>query len=110
METPKVFVPNKSHHNFKDALRYGKLIYVTTAHQSRYNINSMARCWQAVLLDSQPTDYILLTSLNTLCSVCASIFGAMHGRLNLLIWKEGRYIAREIILNDKGDRFNDSSN
>lgn len=97
---PRVFVPNLSNHDFSDAKRYGELIYVTRGKQRKYNINSMCRIWIASLEDSQPEDYIMLTSLSILCCIGCSVFAKKHGRLNLLLWRGGRYVARELILED----------
>lgn len=93
----KVFVPNLSNHNFTDAKRYGELIYVTKGEQAKFGVNSMARCWTAALEQSQPDDYIIITSLNILCSIGCSVFAAKHGCLNLLLWRKDRYIARELV-------------
>lgn len=97
---PKVFIPNLSNHDFSDAERYGKLIYVTKGKQGKYNINSMCRVWISTLEQSRAEDYIVLTSLGILCCVGCAVFAKKHGRLNLLLWRGGKYVARELILTD----------
>lgn len=99
MDTPKVFIPNLSNHNFIDAKRYGQLVFITKGEQAKYSVNSMARCWAAAMEDSKPTDYILLTSLNILCCIGCGMFAAKHKKLNILLWRRDRYIVREIIFN-----------
>lgn len=96
----KVFIPNLSAHDHSDAARYGELVYVTKGQLAKYATNNMYRVWMAALQESSPNDYILLTGLNTLCSIGCAIFGALHGRVNLLIWRTDRYISREIIFTD----------
>ena len=93
----RVFIPNLSSHDFSDAKRYGELVFITKGEQSKYNVNSMCRTWTGALAESEPTDYILLTSLSILCCIGCSVFSTKHGRLNLLLWKGGKYIARELI-------------
>jgi len=46
--------------------------------------------------DSQDDDYILITSLASLCCVACAIFAAKHQRLNLLIHKGDGYVSREL--------------
>jgi len=100
-ETPqRVFIPNKGHHDYSDAKRFGALHFVTKGIQNKYGIANMARCWEAALEDSCPTDFILQTSLSILTSIGVASFAMKHdGRVNLLLWQGGKYIERTIILN-----------
>ncbi len=45
---------------------------------------------------AEPDDYILLTSLTSLCSIACSIFAYKFGRLNILIFEDGEYIERTL--------------
>jgi hypothetical protein len=92
-----VFISNKSGHDFSDSKRYGAPVYVTVGQVNRFSVGYMARKWMRCLLASKKEDYILLTSLTILTVVGASIFGWMHGRLNLLIFRNNKYIARTIV-------------
>ena len=99
-EFQKVFIPNKGHHDYTDAKRYGELIFVTKGIQNKFSVANMARCWEDALEYSQPTDYILQTSLSILTSIGVASFAVKHnGRVNLLLWGNGRYIVRTIIFN-----------
>ncbi len=95
----KVFIPNKGVHDYSDAERYGQIVFVTKGEQSKNAVGKMARRWADVLKNSSPNDYILVTSLTTLCSIGCSVFALKHkGFLNLLLFREGRYIARTLRL------------
>lgn len=95
-----VYVANKSAHDFSDAKRYGKLVFVTSGRLNRFNVNDMHRRASEAMEKSQPGDYIVPCSLNVLNSVVCSTFVAKHGRLNLLLFKEGGYIERNIVFGD----------
>jgi hypothetical protein len=97
---PNVYIPNQSSHDHKDAERYGTVVYVTKGQLSKFATNSMYREWWKALRTSQPDDIILLSSLSTLQCIGCAIFGAMHGRLNLLLWRNDRYMKREILFSD----------
>ena len=97
---PKVFVPNLGSHDHSDAERYGELVYVTKGHIEKYATGTMYRVWLKALKDSSPDDIILQTGLSTLGNVGAAVFGAMHGRLNLLLWRTDRYILREMVFTE----------
>jgi hypothetical protein len=96
----KVYIPNKSGHNYKDAERYGELVFITAGVQNKYSVNHMVRIWQEVIKDSSPEDCIVLTGLNIICAIGCAVFARKHGRINLLIWRNERYIKREEILED----------
>jgi len=95
----KVFITNKGSHDYSDAARFGTLIYCTDGLVPKFNTNQMVREFEEVFANSDENDYILLTSLTTLCSMACSVFTAMHGRLNLLIFKNDRYIVRRVVFN-----------
>lgn len=109
MNQTKVFVPNKGGHDYSEAQRFGSLSYVSEGYVDRWNINLMYRAWVKALEDSSPDDWILVTSLNTLCSVGAACFAFKHGKLNLLLFKDGVYLERrlvvgELLTNEKGEQ------
>lgn len=94
----KVFVTNRGGHDYSAALRFGELVYCTEGQLSKFDTGQMFRELTAAMQDSEPDDYILLTSLTTLCSVAAAIFAAKHGRVNFLIYKDDSYVERKLVL------------
>lgn len=103
---PRVFVVNRSAHDYQDARRYGELVYVTTGRQRYYTVNNHARLWMEALKDSQPHDYIILSSLNILCSIGCALFAMLHGHLNFLLYHKGKYVERTLDLKDMLDAEN----
>lgn len=95
---PKVFIINRGAHDYSDAEQYGTLCYCTEGLVGKFNTSQMVREFQTAFRDSHKDDYILLTSLTTLCSIACSVFSIMHGRLNLLIFKDDRYVIRKVVL------------
>ena len=103
---PNVYVINRgAGHDFSPAEQYGTLTFLSDGPMNKFDIGGMHRRFSDALKDSQPTDYILLTSLTAMCSVACAVFAHLHGRLNLLLYREqvgsGRYVERRIILNDQ---------
>ena len=94
----KVYIVNKSGHVYDAASAFGDLVFVTEGTIDRYDANGMWRIWHDALDGSAPEDYLLLTSLNVLCAIGAAVFAKMHGRLNLLLYSNGKYIPRELVL------------
>lgn len=95
----RVFVPNDgAGHDFTPAERLGELVYVTTGLVSRFDTGTMIRYINRALANSGPDDYIIITSLPVLCALLCSQFAALHGRLNLLLYNDGDYIERNIII------------
>lgn len=95
---PTVYVVNKSAHDFSAAEAFGELRFLSVGSKDRYAVNSMHRDFQECLKDSQPNDYILLCGLTVMNCIACSIFAALHGKLNLLIFRKGSYLERNLIL------------
>ena len=90
----KVFIVNKSSHDFKEAEKYGELVFLSSGPMNRYATNSMIRSFEDILINSSENDYIVPCSLNVMNSIACAIFANLHGRLNLLLFKDGLYIER----------------
>lgn len=101
---PKVFIPNKSSHNFEKAEEFGELHYVTEGNVNRYATNKLYRKVVKELRHSSPDDYIVITGLPELQIVLTSVFVRMHGRLNLLLFQSRNgavnYVVRELVIGD----------
>ena len=95
---PKVYVANQGAHDYEDAKRYGEVVVVTKGTLSKFGVGIMARKWADVIHSSSPDDYIISGSLTTMCSIGCALFARKHGTLNLLLFRNGKYIARKMML------------
>lgn len=94
----KVFIVNKSAHDFGPAERYGELVFMSQGPMNRYSTNNMARTFEDCMKDSHPEDHIVPCSLNVMNIIAGAIFTRKHGTLNLLLFKEGEYIERNLVI------------
>jgi hypothetical protein len=94
----KVYVVNKSSHNFSNAEGFGQLIFCTEGRMNRFNTNDMIRKFQDAMRNSKKEDYVLLCSLNVMNAIACSVFAHKHGVLNLLLFKDGEYVERNHLL------------
>jgi len=96
----KVYVVNKSTHDFSPAEEFGEVIFLSEGPMKRDGVTNMIRTFKEVMDKSTPEDYILLTSLTTMCVVAGAMFAHRHGRLNLLLYDPNtkRYMERSDIL------------
>ena len=92
-----VFIVNKSAHDFTEAEKFGHLIFITEGRLNRFAVNDMHRQTSEALFESDKEDFIVPCSLNVLNSIVCATFAVMHKRLNLLLFKQGDYIERNII-------------
>ena len=95
---PKVYIPNKSGHNFSSAKLFGDLVYVT---EGEINLFGTVRIYQAfvkAMKDISPKDYLLISSANILCSIGAAVMARKTGHLNILMFRQSdnTYVPREI--------------
>lgn len=90
----KVYIVNRSSHDFGPAEKYGEVKFLSEGSMNRYATNSMIRQFSEVMMLSEATDYIVPCSLNVMNSIACAIFAKKHGCLNLLLFKDGTYIER----------------
>jgi hypothetical protein len=93
-----VYIVNKSSHDFSAAEHYGKVVFLSEGSMNRYATNSMIRQFELSMTNSTEEDYIVPCSLNVMNSIACAIFAHKHGKLNLLLFKDGKYIERNHIL------------
>ena len=94
----KVFVPNKSPHDYSEAWDYGDLVFCTQGELNRLDVLTMQADIERAMVDATEDDYILISGLASLCSVACASFAHRFGRLNLLLFENGRYVARQLYL------------
>lgn len=94
----KVFVVNKSSHDFSAAENFGEIIFLSEGSINRYATSSMVRQFGEIMADSNEHDYIVPCSLNVMNSIACAIFARKHGKLNLLLYQNGKYIERNHVL------------
>lgn len=87
---PKVYIPNKSVHDFSAAEEYGELVFLSEGTVKKYSTNIIYREFWQTLKNSQKEDYLLVTGLTSLNIVASYILTLLHGRLNLLLFKPGK--------------------
>lgn len=92
-----VYIINKSAHDFSAATEYGRIIYLSEGTMNRFACNDIHRQFSERMADSQPNDYIVPCSLIVMNGIAAGIFVHKHGKLNYLIYKNGKYIERNLI-------------
>jgi len=103
----KVFIANAGAHDYTDASRYGTVIFVTKGTLAKFGVGLMARKWADALRDSGPNDLIVASSLTTLCAIGAGMFARKHGCLNLLLFRNGKYMERRLMLDQLMEVYNE---
>jgi hypothetical protein len=93
-----VYIVNRSAHDFSEAESYGEIIFLSEGPMNRYATNNMHRKFNEIFKGSSKEDYIVPCSLNVMNSIACAIFAKMHGQLNLLLFKNGSYIERNLII------------
>ena len=94
----KVYIVNKSAHDFSDAYNYGEVIFLSDKPMNRFGCNNIHRQFSEKLKDSSSDDYIVLCSLNSMNAIACAIFAKLHGKLNLLLFKNKKYVERNLLL------------
>ncbi len=94
----KVFVVNRSAHDFSAAEKFGEITFLSDGPMSRYATNNMHRQFTEKMKGSEGSDYIIPCSLNVMNGIACAVFAKIHGKLNLLLFKDGDYVERNLVL------------
>jgi hypothetical protein len=94
----KVFIVTNGGHDYSDATRYGELTFCTDEVIRKDDVAQMYRELSAGLADARPDDYLMVGSLASMCMVAAAILADRFGELHLLLFKDGQYVPRDLIL------------
>ena len=105
MNNHKVYIVNRSArggtgHDFSAARFFGEAVFLSEGPMNRYSVNNMVRQFTDIMSESKKEDYIVPCSLNVMNSIASAIFAYKHGRLNLLLFKEGNYLERNVVLGE----------
>ncbi len=98
----RVYIVNKSSHDFSAAQRFGDLVALSEGSMNRTGTNNIHRNFSEKLGDSTKDDYILLCGLTVMNVIATGIMVAKHGKLNLLMFQSGDYIERNIVFEKEG--------
>lgn len=102
-----VYIINKSAHDYEDAKQYGDFVFLSEGTFDKFDTNKIYRQFYEILASSKPDDYILLTGLPIMQGIAMTIMSALHGRLNLLLFKGGKngsfYIERNLVTKETQD-------
>lgn len=98
----RIYIPNKSGHDFTAAEKFGDLIFMTEGFISRFAVNEVYRAFSDIMADSHEDDWLLPSGYAFMNQVAGAIFAKMHGRLNLLLFdpSTGEYISRSISIDN----------
>jgi len=99
---PKVYITNKSGHDFSPAEKFGDIIFLSEGRINQYQVARVYREYADILKDSSPEDYILITGLSLMSSVASAIMARKHGRVNWLQFhaQTKDYKSRTIIIDE----------
>lgn len=93
---PRVFIPNKGAHDYTAAEQFGDLVFITEGTINKFAIDTYYRTAIDFMKDAEPQDFLLVTSLNSACSICAAILSRRFGIVHFLMFRRNKYIERTI--------------
>ena len=99
---PKVFITNRSGHDYSAASGYGEFVFLSKGKINPYEITKMYREFVEKMDGSTEYDYLLVTGLSVMNMVAAAIMSRKHGRINLLQYhaEDKSYKERSLLLDE----------
>ena len=98
MSNKRVYILSDGGHDYRAAERFGDLVICSEGQLHKDDISQMYRILTDSLADAREDDFILVSSLTSLCMVASAIMANRFGQVHLLIYKDGRYEARDLLL------------
>ena len=93
----RVFVPNRGAHDFTGALAFGDLVFLSEGSVNKFALDTFYRTCIDGMKGATEEDYLMITSLNSLCVVAACILALKFGgRINFLLFRAGKYVERKM--------------
>lgn len=92
----KVYIPNKSGHDFSAAEKFGELVYLTRGNIDRFGVTNLYREIIEGMEEATEHDFWLISSLAIVNSIGCAILARKFGKVNFLIFKEGIYVERTL--------------
>lgn len=101
---PRVYIPNRSTHDYTNAKAFGELVFLTDGFIDPRKLSNLVRVCAEGMADSTSEDFLMVAGLPVIVGICSAIFARKHGRLNYLVFNgRGNYEARELILRSESD-------
>lgn len=97
---PRVFVPNKSGHDFSSASEFGEIVFLTTGRVNRHAANTIYQEVAEMMENVNDTDHIIVSSLNIITMMAAAIMARKTGFLNLLVFSGDHYSPHRICIDN----------
>lgn len=99
MRERKVYVLAKGGHDYSDAERFGKLVFLNVPSYAKWDIARLYGELQEGFMDATPDDLILVSYMPSHCAVATAIFIEWFGRVNFLIYRKDKYEEHKLITN-----------
>jgi len=93
----KVYVLNNGGHDYSAAASFGEVIVCDNSPVRKDDVSQMFRQLTDNLQDFRACDYILVTSLTSLCMVAAGIIADRFGKINMLLFHNGQYVGKSLV-------------
>lgn len=94
---PKVFITNKGAHDYADAARFGDIVFITEKKINAFDVGKMYREVDEKMEGSSMEDYIVPSGPRISDGILMSYFAQKHGRINLLLFYNGKYMKRTVV-------------
>jgi len=94
----RVYIVSNGGHDYSAAAEFGELTYCTEGSIRKDDVAQMYRELNEAMELSEPSDFVLVSSLTSLCMVASAIMAAKHGEVHLLLYKDGKYVQRDLML------------
>lgn len=101
---PRVYIPNKGSHDYSKAKQFGDLVFITEGFRDKFALDKFFQRAVKTMHDASPDDYLMITSLNSICCICASILAYRFGALRMLLHRGNRYVEKVVVVSNLIER------
>jgi hypothetical protein len=95
--TNKVYILMDGGHDYSAAKEFGELVMCNLPPSASYDVARVYALLKEAMFDMQETDYIVISGLTTFCCVATALAMDWCSRVNLLLFSDGKYLAKTIV-------------
>jgi hypothetical protein len=95
----KVYVLGDGGHDYSDAERFGKLVFLNIPRHMKWDIAQLYEALQEGLSEAEPNDLLIVSHLASHCCVATALLVEWFGRVNFLIYRKDRYEEHKLVVN-----------
>ena len=103
MRQRNVYILSKGGHDYSDAERFGKLVFLGIPSHLRWDMTKLRTELESKLEDAEEDDLFIISHLTSHCCVATAILTEWFGKVNFLVYRKDKYHEANLVTMEEKD-------